>query len=60
MGKNPAGENPHGEYLCSLSVKKLLKIQQTCFQTLYFNSRICQNKISFLYNFLVAAGFFLH
>ena len=21
MGKNPAGENPHGEYLCSLSVK---------------------------------------
>ena len=21
MGKNPVGENPHGEYLCSLSVK---------------------------------------
>ena len=36
MGKNPAGENLHGEYLCSLSVKVTAKNTANLFSDFIF------------------------
>ena len=43
------GENPRGEYLCSLSVKITAENTANLFSGLYLNSRICSNKISFFF-----------
>ena len=61
MGKKPAGENPHGEYLCSLGVKITAENTANLFSDFIFEfkSMFKENKF-FLYNFLVAAGFFPH
>ena len=56
MGKNPAGENPRGEYLCSLcslSVKITAENTANLFLGLYLNSRICSNKISCFFFFTI-------
>ena len=55
------GENPRGEYLCSLSVKITAENTANLFSGLYLNSRICSNKISCcFYYFLFTVGFFPH
>ena len=55
-------ENPHGEYLCSLSIKITAENTANLFLDFIFEFKnmLKQNKFFFLYNFLVAAGFFLH
>ena len=63
MGKNPAGENPHGDYLCLLRVKITAENTANLFLDFIFEFKnmFKQNKFFYiLYNFLVAAGFFPH
>ena len=45
--KNPAGENPHGEYLCSLSVKMTAENTADLFSDFIFEFKnfFKQNKI---------------
>ena len=47
--KNPAGENPHGEYLCSLSVKITAENTANLFSEFIFEFKntIKQNKLFF-------------
>ena len=53
------GENPRGEYLCSLSVKITAENTANLFSGLYLNSRICSNKIScFFLLFSIHRGIF--
>ena len=60
--KNTAGENPHGEYLCSLSVKITAENTANLFSEFIFEFKntIKQNKLFFFNFFLFAAGFFPH
>ena len=61
MGKNSAGESPHGEYLCTLRVKITAENTANLFSDFIFEFKnMLKKKSYFLYNFLVAAGFFLH
>ena len=61
MGKNPVGENPHWEYLCSLSVKITAENTANLFSEFIFEFKnvFKQNKL-FFNNCLFAAGFFPH
>ena len=55
------GEKPHGEYLCSLSVKITAENTANLFSEFIFEFKnmLKQNKF-FFYNFLFTAGFFPH
>ena len=62
MGKNPAGENPHGEYLCSLSVKITAENTANLFSEFIFESKnmFKQNKLFFFLIFSIHRGIFPH
>ena len=54
MGKNPAGENPYGEYLCSLSVKITAENTANLFSEFIFEFKnmFKQNKFFFTFFYL--------
>ena len=60
-GKNPAGENPHGEYLCSFSVKLTAEKTANLFSEFIFGFKkmFKQNKLFFLL-FSIHRGIFPH
>ena len=61
MGKNPAGEKIHGEYLCSLSAKITAENTASLFSEFIFEFKNMFKQYKFFfYNFLFAAGFFPH